>query len=217
MISSFQAAATAILVVLPGALYLFSYERIVGTFGVTLADRAIRFLAASCVIQAMFSPLTYFVYSKLIRNGNLAAGTASPWLVAGVAAAYTAIPLILGSLVGTGSDRRWRVASLITGKAPDPRAWDFVWRRKKGAILRLRMKSGRWLGGIYGTVEGRSSYASGYPEPGDLFLSRAVQVDPSTGEFLRGVDGSYLFHVGNPGLLLRWEDVEYVDYREVEE
>jgi len=55
VITTFQALGVALLALLPGASYTFAYERIVGKFGASLADRLVRFLAASAAFMAIFS------------------------------------------------------------------------------------------------------------------------------------------------------------------
>ena len=70
------------------------------------------------------------------------------------------------------------------------------------------MKSGIWLGGAYADANGRRSYAAGYPEPPDLFLAAAVEVDPETGAFTHDMNGDVALLEG--GLLVRWEEVEHL-------
>ena len=54
------------------------------------------------------------------------------------------------------------------------------------------------------------SYAGGHPEPGDLFIVRAADIDQQTGEFQRDDDGNAVLRAS--GLLVRWEEVEYLDF-----
>lgn len=70
MISTFQALAVALLFILPGAAYTFALERVGGSFGVKLADRIFRFLAASAVFQALLSGVELWAY----RSGSPAGG-----------------------------------------------------------------------------------------------------------------------------------------------
>jgi uncharacterized protein DUF6338 len=63
-VDTFEALAVLVLVVLPGASYLFTFERVAGAFGHNLADRIIRFITASAVLQALFAGPTYFLYQK---------------------------------------------------------------------------------------------------------------------------------------------------------
>ena len=73
-----------------------------------------------------------------------------------------------------------------------------------------RVGSVTWIGGIYGEVNGRRPYASGYPEPQDLYLAAILSLDPNTGEILTGDDG--FPQVLDSGLLMRWEEIEYLEF-----
>lgn len=47
MPNSFEAIAVVFIAILPGALYVWGFERIVGNWGIGLSDRLLRFLGAS--------------------------------------------------------------------------------------------------------------------------------------------------------------------------
>lgn len=68
------------------------------------------------------------------------------------------------------------------------------------------MKSGRWLGGEYGD----GSHVAGYPEPADIYLARELQVDQETGDFVLD-ENNKVARLGNFGLLVRWNEVEYLE------
>ena len=215
MISTFQALEVALLALLPGASYTFAYERLAGAFGVKFSDRLVRFLAASAVFAAIFSGPAFTIYRHWIATGRLARGHVSAWVVECVALAYVLLPTLLGSLVGYGAKRRWRWLRPVVGETPEPRAWDYLWRRGIQAVLRIRLKSGTWLAGMYATTDGdRRSYAAGYPEDQDLYLSVQLKADPDTGAFETDADERPIPVEGGGGLLLRWDEVEYLEIQE---
>jgi hypothetical protein len=74
VIDTFQALAVLVLAILPGASYTFTFERVAGSFGQNLADRLIRFVAASAVLQALFSGVTYVLYQRWVLSGRVARG-----------------------------------------------------------------------------------------------------------------------------------------------
>jgi hypothetical protein len=76
----------------------------------------------------------------------------------------------------------------------------------------LGAKSGAWIGGALGAKDGRRSYFAGYPEAQDLYLVQTAEVDPDSGEFL--YDGEERLRVRDPGVLLRWDEVEYLEFFE---
>lgn len=105
--------------------------------------------------------------------------------------------------------RLW--AKLFTGRSPAPRAWDHVFGSRPDGWIRLKLKSGVWLGGAYSSPgDGLDSYAAGYPDEQDLFLAEAYSVDPGTGEFELDTDGDVV--PTGSGILVRWAEVEYLDY-----
>jgi hypothetical protein len=78
-----------------------------------------------------------------------------------------------------------------------------MWNRPVTALLRIRLKSGGWIGGIFDTTEaGKQSYAAGYPHDGDLHLTRQLVVNPTTGEYETEKDRTP--KVIDRGLLIRW-------------
>ncbi|SEL40667.1 hypothetical protein SAMN04515665_11243 [Blastococcus sp. DSM 46786] len=216
MISTFQALVVALLFILPGAAYTFALERVGGSFGVKLVDRIFRFLAASAVFQALFSGPELWAYREWVASGRLERGEVPWWLVQAVALAYVLVPIGVGSLVGRGQKARWRWVTAFTGDSPEPRAWDYLWRRNARGLVRVRLKSGSWLAGIYGvSATGVRSYASGYDEEGDVYLAEALSVDPESGAYEVDDDSRPVRMEGAPGLLIRWSEVEYLEFEEI--
>lgn len=196
---------------LPGAMYVWGFERQVGRWGIGLSDRILRFVGGSTLLHACFAPLTYWIWSAQwpsIRDSRPIAW--GMWLIPVV---YLALPFGAGSLVGLGTRRRWSWTRYATGPDPAPRAWDYLFQRNVDGWIRVKLKSGSWLGGAFADANGRRSYAAGYPEPQDLYLAAAVDTDPDTGEFLLGLDGQAVLSPG--GLLLRWDEIEYLEFIDV--
>lgn len=215
--TTFQAAAVTILAVLPGASYTFAFERVAGSFGVSLSDRLVRFTAASAVFHALFSGPELLIYRNVVATGRLERADVSALLFEMLALSYVLLPTAIGSLVGHGRNKRWQWVTWLTGNSPEPRAWDYVWTQPGTTmIVRLRLKSGRWVAGFFGNVEGApGSYAAGYPEAQDLFLGLQVKVDPERGEFIKDGEGLIQPVEGRTALLVRWDEVEYADLLEV--
>ena len=215
MTSSFQALVGVVLALVPGAAYTFAYERIVGGFGASLADRLIRFIAASAVFQALLSGPEVFLYRDLVVTGRLARGEVNWLLVEALALGYVTLPTAAGTLTGYGRRWGWPVLGSFAD-TPEPRAWDFLWRQGAPGIVRMKLRSGTWLAGVYGTTPaGRRSYAAGFPQDGDLYLSLQLRVDPLTGEFVRDDDDRPRPVEGESGLLIRWAEVEYLEFQEM--
>jgi hypothetical protein len=69
-LDSFQAALVTSLLVLPGALYTWGIERVIGHWGVGLADRLLRFIGISACFHVALAPLTYHSYRLYFRRGR---------------------------------------------------------------------------------------------------------------------------------------------------
>src|SRR4051794_34587668 len=113
MPDTFQALGVLVLALLPGALYVWSFERLVGAWGIGFSDRALRFVGVSAVLHALAAPVTYRLYLTYVGSGRLLGGQAdvAVWVASLV---YVGCPIALGSLVGVGTLRRWRWAAYIT-------------------------------------------------------------------------------------------------------
>jgi hypothetical protein len=211
ILSTFQALAVALLAVIPGAAYVFTLESRLGSFKSSLADRSTRLLAASAVFIALFSAPLYVLYRHYITSHLLQSGHASALAIELIALGYLAIPFCCALVVALGVRRRWPLFNVLWSESSEPRAWDYAWN-SRSAIIRLRLKSGTWLGGNFIGSEwpSPSSYASGYPEEGDLYFAEQVAVDAT--------DGSFIAEAGDEpviikrGLLIRWADIEYVEF-----
>ncbi len=191
---------------------MWAFEREAGAWGVRLADRLFRFVGFSAAFHALLAPVTYRLWADFARPGTLGSGTAPLWLWP-VALAYVAGPMALGTSVGLATRARRRWARLFTGPDPAPRAWDQLFGARPDGWIRLRLKSGVWLGGAFATMpDGSGSYAAGYPEEQDLYLVEAVEVDAESGSFIVDEDGNPVSR--GSGILVRWSEVEYLDFYE---
>ena len=246
MISTFQALAVALIALLPGASYTFAVERSLGSYGVKFSDRLVRFLAASAVFHAVASGPEYLLYRSYFMPGALAKGELSWLTLEIIALVYVFVPIGIGTMFaylgrppgrpadqasGTNPPGRWKrighfcgrsirkVARWIVGQNREPRAWDLTWSHDVNAIVRVKLKSGPWLAGLWGrwvsaTSNNRRAYASAYPEEGDLYLSVGFQVDPDTGELVRNSEQQPQPVQSERGLLVRWDEIEYIDVQE---
>lgn len=213
MPETFQSLAVLVLALLPGSLYVWAFERQAGAWGIRLADRLFRFVGFSAVFHALIAPITYWLWVRFVRSGAFGSGEAplGLWLVP---LAYVGAPILLGTTVGIGTRERRPWTRVFTGPNPAPRAWDDLFSARPDGWIRLRLKSGVWLGGAIATMpDGRRSYAAGYPEEQDLYLVEAVEVDPGTGSFVLDKHGNPVSR--GSAILIRWNEVEYLDFIEV--
>ncbi|NBH10355.1 DUF6338 family protein [Amycolatopsis sp. SID8362] len=215
MISTFQGLLVAVLALLPGAAYTFALERVTNGYGAaSFSDRLVRFLAASAAIHALLAGGEYQLYRYLIAEHRLGNGTANVWLLQGLSIGYVLLPTAVGSTIGWGHKHHKKWAVLLVGAAPEPRAWDYMWRHTQRAIVRIKLKSGTWLAGYYGwSLDGRRSYASAHPEEGDLYLAVGLTIDADSGELVLDEKNQTVPLPDARGLLVRWPEIEYIDIK----
>jgi hypothetical protein len=210
MPSTIEAADVVVAAVLPGAPYLWAFERVVGRWGVGFADRFLRFFGVSAAFHALAAPITYRIWFDYLRpEAQTGANELPAWLWA-VAVGYVAAPTLLGYLVGWRYREGGRFVTNVVGSTAAPTAWDEIFsRRPTGYVLR-RLKSGVWVGGEYA----ERSYAGGHPEPADLYLSVEAVVDQSEGNFVLDAEGKPV--PNGYGVLVKWADVEYLELAETD-
>ena len=73
---------------------------------------------------------------------------------------------------------------------------------------RIRLKSGRWIGGAYAP----GSYASGYPELLDLYLVATAEMDQQSGDFLVNEADGLILREGT--LFVSGTEIEYFEFVE---
>lgn len=204
---------------LPGALFMWSYGLATGWWTTDRqgSQHLLMLIGFSAVFHLMFAPFTYNIWSthwKDISQGK----EVSPWLWAALSI-YVLIPIFLGlssawvaGLAGV-RPRKWNEwTRYIVGRTQNLQAWEYLFSSEDlTGWIRFRTKDGLFLGGYYGT----GSYVSGYPESQDIYLDNLAEIDSTTGEFK-------LDEKGNPkllgsGLLLRWGDVEYLEFKKSED
>lgn len=217
MPSTFQALGVALLALLPGALYELAREQRSGRWGLRGTDQLFRMLAFSVAFQVVIAPLTYWLYCHYIITDHISRGHPVSWWMWGLFIAYLLVPFALGRFTATGHHYRsdpdpscWkklvvRVVNLYTDAAPAPRGWDYLFtdRSRTGWII-LHLKDGSRLAGTW-----NYSYAAGYPDDQDLYLSEQVELTED-GLFVFAEDG--LPKSLEKALLIRWDEVSYLDF-----
>lgn len=212
MPDNFQAVLSIVIALIPGALYVWSFERQAGRYGIGASDRVLRFVGGSAIFFAVFAWPLYWLYATYRESFETADINISQWLAL-VPILYVLVPITAGTLIGKGVREQARWAKALVGPDPAPRAWDYLFQYGVDGWIRCRLKSGTWIAGAFAEYGGRQSYAAGYPEPQDIYLARSVQVDPETGEFQFEGDEPLM---GEGGLLLRWEEIEYLEFLDAE-
>jgi hypothetical protein len=192
--TSLVALGIILVAVLPGAIYTWAFEREAGSYGVTLADRTLRFVAASTLVHLLFAWPEYVVFRVAVERGHriLAGQFALLWLVLLL---LSVLPAAAGTMLGglyasrtmrtswprlrrwLTAEREQRLLRILVGRDPAPRAWDDLFSERLHCYLRVRTTGDKWLAGKFASA----SYAAGYPNDPDLLLEEACEVDQETG------------------------------------
>lgn len=189
MPSSIIALAIVAVAVLPGSMYTWAYERQASAFGVTFADRTLRFIAISLIFHLVLAWPEYGLYRAVFKSEAFgAAQFAILWvgllILVGLPAS---IGTVLGGLYTTRSNReRWsrlrkhltaenedRLLTFALGRTAAPRAWDHFFSDSPTTALRVALTDGTVVAGVFAN----KSYAGGYPHEADLLLEEAWSLD----------------------------------------
>lgn len=211
--------AIVIVAVLPGSMYTWAFERQVSAFGVTLADRVLRFIAISLLFHLVLGWAEYGLFRLAFSGSEFNAGQfAAAWFAVLL---VVAIPAVLGTVTGglyaTRNTRegwawlRRHVAQenehaflrLVLGRTPAPRAWDNMFSDRPTVYLRIQTTDGAAVAGLFAD----DSYAGGFPNEPDLYLEQAWEMAD---------DGSLTQPLGYPvyipaGQIARMEIVPQMD------
>lgn len=207
-----------LLVVLPGAVYTWAYERQTSSYGVTLADRFLRFVAVSVLFQLVLAWPEYGLYRLAVAGHGqqvLSAEFALLWIGAVLLVSLPAVVgTVLGGLYASRTSRSgWRwirahlsasaeeaILRLALGRTPAPRAWDNLFSERPNVYLRVRLTTDKWIAGRFA----EASYAGGFPHDADLLLEESWVVDPDTGDL---GDSGLGFPVYIPAATIEWLEV----------
>ncbi|MGH3320202.1 MAG: DUF6338 family protein [Streptosporangiaceae bacterium] len=206
-----------IVAVLPGSVYTWAYERQTSPYGVTFADRTLRFIAVSLIFHLVLAWPEYAVYRGAIAGrGSLGlVQFVVLWLGLLVLVAVPAsVGTILGGLYATRSTREglgWlrrrlsaeterRLLRVALGRTPAPRAWDDLFSEHPSAYIRVRTPDGVWIAGRFA----KDSYAAGFPNSTDLLLEEAWEVEQSSGVL---GDAGFGYPVYVPAERIAWMEI----------
>jgi len=195
---SLIALAVVIIGVIPGSMYTWAYEREASAFGVTLADRTLRFIAISLLFHLFLGWPEYALYRFALAGPRFAVGQfAATWAAVLL---VVALPAVIGTLLGglyatrnsregwavirsrLSPEREGRLLRLALGRTPAPRAWDDLFSDRPTMYLRVQTTDGTPVAGLFAD----DSYAGGFPHDTDLFLEDAwdLTADGSFGQSL---------------------------------
>jgi len=214
VVSSLQAVGLLILAIVPGAVLMFSYERHAGPLGSDSNDRTLRFLIGTALVFPFTATLAMWTFTHVIsvpvgdpptdhRNRLAEPSDISLWWTF-VPLAYVTVPWLLGWLGGSlwVVLRRLAVAGRTSSLAPSLAAWDVVFLDPGPKLISVKLRTGPWIGGVFGGASFASAPAARQRE---LVLEQRVAVDTS-GQIQRDEEGVPIEHFG--AIVVDYSDVE---------
>ncbi|WP_018539033.1 DUF6338 family protein [Streptomyces sp. MspMP-M5] len=196
-----MAQLTILLVlVLPGVFYQAVRERLRGSLAAEQEpqNRLVRAIAAGALLDAGYAVVAGPWLVDLLTGGGQGplAGVLRHPQRAG-AAALLLVVVVPSAAAWAG--HAWRRRRASARYEPTPTAWDALFRNRGSCFVRVRLKSGLWVGGWLGS----RSAVSAYPQPADLYLQAQYRMGP---------DGRFLGRVpGTAGVYVRAAEVDVLE------
>lgn len=188
---SLDALGALLAFVWPGALALQIYRLVMPARHLDWQNVVSQGLFYSVVNYVLLFPAAVF----LLDGNNLEQHPIAYWLCLVVVLLVGPVLLPFGYRWAHGW--KWLRGRI---QAPYPTSWDYFFAKRRPTFIIVHLKNGRMVGGYWGD----GSYASAYPETGDLYISHSVAVD-ERGNFLEVVPGT-------GGLLVRREDFHFLEF-----
>ncbi|HEX6448599.1 MAG TPA: DUF6338 family protein [Trebonia sp.] len=199
-----QQLTILVVLVLPGVFYQAVRERLRGASPAEREpqNRLLRAIGVSVILDGVYALIAGPWLVRLISGGpggSALGGLARQPRAAGLAALLlvAAVPAAVAWAEATWTARRLRARY-----DPAPTAWDALFRDRGSCFVRIRTKSGLWVGGWLGS----RSAVSAYPNDPDIYLQSQYRMRP---------DGTFVTRVpGSAGVYLRGADIEVIEMLE---
>lgn len=196
-----QQLTILLVLVLPGVFYQAVRERLRGALPAEQdpQNRIVRAIAVGVILDGLYAVIAGPWLVHVIAGGpgqSVLGGITSQPRAAGLAALLliVAVPSLVAWAEATVGARRLRARY-----EPLPAGWDALFQDLGSCFVRMRLRSGLWVGGWWG----RGSHASGYPQEADIYLERQATMRP---------DGSFSGWVARSGgVYVRGADVEVLE------
>ena len=225
-----QSLGLIVALLVPGGLFLWSYERKSSSYRRRdLKDRVVRLAAASVILLTITAPIAWYAYIQFWQ-GLISGGSEYTWMWHRWLAAcgyLAAVVFIVGPLAATINQRlrshlrlsgdeinrrqrllRW-VALKVLEVRPNPNAFEFL-ADNGPFIMRIETKSGKVLAGVFDDTESKEdplylSHASTDPQNRDIYLRDLILVTED-GKFVHNEDKTLSY--GQGGLYIGADVIE---------
>lgn len=157
-------------------------------------------LARSCVVHGVTGSSLYLV--------ALQAGKKNGWDPIWMIVLLFGVPLVFAIVEILATEKGWlrriaeRLKIPVVPVHPIPQAWDHYFSRGRRAFVRVWLRDGISVAGLYGA----DSYASSEPEDRDLYLQTLYQTDAD--DNLTGPVPQ------SAGIWIRGDEIKYIEFLE---
>jgi hypothetical protein len=191
---SMDSVGLFLLAVFPGLVSLHVYRLILPAHPIRWSDIAVQGLFYSLLNFGLLFPLVLFAANVANQDSH----PVGYWLSIAIllVGAPCVWPLLLRSLLNA----KW-IRTRV--QLPYPTAWDFFFGRREPCFVLLTLSDGTRLGGYWGPL----SYATSFPNDGDIYLEAVFRVE-----------GDGVFHErvpGTLGTLVRKDQYKYIELFEM--
>lgn len=193
---------TIVLLLVPGLNASWLIEKLVGPTPVRGTERLFRAVSLSILVYGLGS---FWLISVVERLERAVIVTPRELVVGGILLLFV-VPGVLAA--GWARIHSWAwprtILRFLTSGDPSPTSWDYVFKQRRSYLVRIRLRSGAFIGGLFGP----SSSASFDREAQDLYLET---------EWRLAGDGTFLGpSPGSRGLLVQRKDVEAIEFEDIE-
>jgi Family of unknown function (DUF6338) len=195
MPSSIQAVIVIVLFLMPGFIARSVLSSIYPSPQPSDSRLSLTAITLSCVNYGVWSWLLVLSWQRQWYKGNV------------FLALLALLILFLSPAVGTlafvkftQSNAGRRAREILGIRHPSPKAWDYFFGKGAACWVVITLKSGRVIGGYYGT----ESFASSFPNEEDLYLELLCDMTPDGR--LNGIAPLTL------GAIIRMEEVELLEF-----
>ncbi|MDC2889496.1 DUF6338 family protein [Psychrosphaera algicola] len=183
-----------ILFVVPGFIALKTYELCFPNIQKDSSKQLIDAATYSCVNYAFM-----FIFIRWVEMSEMQ--TQSPNLYV----LFYFFVIFISPILLVLSWRKVRSTNLVQSKAPHPtgKPWDYVFSKREPYWVKVTLKDGKILGGLYSS----KSFASSNPEPEQIYLEQTWVLDKD-GAFERAKNDT-------AGILILSAEISHVELRKV--
>lgn len=186
-----NALAVFIAVVFPGLISMHIYRMIMPTRRIDWGKSFQEGLFYGALNFGMCFPIIYLIHLKDFPNTH-------PVLYSiGVLVVILIAPVLWPMLWLKIAKTRWYARRF---QIPHPSAWDWFFDKREPVFVLVHLNDGTKIGGYYGS----QSFASAFPDEGDLYLQKVLKTDQQSGEFTGYIDNTR-------GLLIRRDEYKMIE------